>query len=472
MITVTSNADSGAGTLRQALADATPGEVINFSITGSIVLTTGELGIGQNQTITGPGSGSLTIDGNANSRIFNVTSGIVAISGLTITNGNTVEYGGGIRNSTTLTLSDIIFTSNVSNGGAAGGGGAIYNESTVTMTDCTLDGNQTASGGAHGGGLYNGGTATLNSCTITNNSTNNEGGGIFNDGTCEFSLGLISANSANSALGGGFSNEGTFTLIDSTLSLNTANTAPAISNFAGTVTLRRSTMSGHDQLGNQTILNVVGTLNVENSTLSGNGAAIRNQTGGASTISNSTITNNEVGIYNDNFCFATVYNTIVCGNTGYDILTQASDFSSSGHNIFGQTDPFTAGPGDQNNVLIAAVALGPLQDNGGPTFTHALLEGSVALNAGDNTDAPATDQRGEPRIVAGTIDIGAYESQAAPCPSYSGTLPGWLTIQGNCFVVTPGAFRGSTKAEANAAAQAALDAFIAAGLESGDLNCP
>ena len=58
--------------------------------------------------------------------------------------------------------------------------------------------------------------------------------------------------------------------------------------------------------------------------------------------------------------------------------------------------------------------LGPLQDNGGPTFTHQLLCGSIAINAGNNADAPPTDQRGFPRIMGGTIDIGAYESGNQP----------------------------------------------------------
>ena len=56
--------------------------------------------------------------------------------------------------------------------------------------------------------------------------------------------------------------------------------------------------------------------------------------------------------------------------------------------------PITPGTNVQFNLTGAALRLGPLQDNGGPTFTHALLCGSPALDAGDNTDAPATDQRG------------------------------------------------------------------------------
>src|SRR5262249_21920948 len=84
-----------------------------------------------------------------------------------------------------------------------------------------------------------------------------------------------------------------------------------------------------------------------------------------------------------------------------------------------------ADAGDRFNVPAAALRLGPLQDNGGPTFTHALLCGSPALNAGDNANAPETDQRGFARIVGASADIGAFEagelspSPAAQCP----TLP-------------------------------------------------
>jgi hypothetical protein len=59
--------------------------------------------------------------------------------------------------------------------------------------------------------------------------------------------------------------------------------------------------------------------------------------------------------------------------------------------------------------------LGSLQDNGGPTFAHALQSHSPALDAGDNSAATATDQRGLPRVVNGTVDIGAFELQP-PAP--------------------------------------------------------
>src|SRR5206468_12343358 len=95
---------------------------------------------------------------------------------------------------------------------------------------------------------------------------------------------------------------------------------------------------------------------------------------------------------------------------------------SGGFNLVGATNVLIApGPMDRFNVTSADLKLGPLQDNGGPTFTHALLCGSPAIDAGDNTDAPDTDQRGLPRIINGVIDIGAYEEgNRAPtvlCPA-------------------------------------------------------
>ena len=87
-ITVTNTNDNGAGSLRQAIADANDGDTIHFGITGTITLTTGELLVDKSITISGPGAASLTVDGNLASRVFHVSSGVTAaIAGLTITNG-------------------------------------------------------------------------------------------------------------------------------------------------------------------------------------------------------------------------------------------------------------------------------------------------------------------------------------------------------------------------------------------------
>src|SRR5438874_10074153 len=88
-ITVTNTNDSGPGSLRQALADANYGDTIEFAVTGTIGLTSGELLVNQDTTISGPGSENLAVNGNDNSRVFHIGSGrTVTISGLTITNGH------------------------------------------------------------------------------------------------------------------------------------------------------------------------------------------------------------------------------------------------------------------------------------------------------------------------------------------------------------------------------------------------
>src|SRR6266849_4625612 len=87
-ITVTSTADSGAGTLRAALASAANGDTIDASgVTGTILLTSGELLVTNSVTIFGPGPANLAVDGNAASRAFNISGTVVTIAGLTITNG-------------------------------------------------------------------------------------------------------------------------------------------------------------------------------------------------------------------------------------------------------------------------------------------------------------------------------------------------------------------------------------------------
>ena len=97
-ITVTNTNDNGAGSLRQAIADAHDGDTIKFGVTGTITLTTGELLVDKSITISGPGSDNLTVDGNDFGRVFHVSNGVTAtIAGLTITEWRR-GWGGGIHN--------------------------------------------------------------------------------------------------------------------------------------------------------------------------------------------------------------------------------------------------------------------------------------------------------------------------------------------------------------------------------------
>ena len=178
-ITVSSTGDSGAGTLRQAIIDAAAGDTIDFSINGTITLTGSELTIGKNLTITGPGASSLTIDGNNNSRIFMVSSGFtLTLSGVTIDNGNSGTWGGGIANEGTLHISDSVISNCDANGAGNGYGGGIDSwNGTVTVTNCTISGNTAVNQG--GGIRIENGSVTITESTLSGNTTDN-GGGIYN----------------------------------------------------------------------------------------------------------------------------------------------------------------------------------------------------------------------------------------------------------------------------------------------------
>ena len=141
-ITVTNTNDSGSGSLRQALTDANDGDTINFAVTGTIGLTSGELLVNKNVTITGPGSATLAVDGNFTSRVFHVGSGkTVSISGLTLTNGSV---------------------------GFENGGGILNDHAILTMDSCAVQHSYAVS--SHGGGIYNDGSGGSAALTILNST--------------------------------------------------------------------------------------------------------------------------------------------------------------------------------------------------------------------------------------------------------------------------------------------------------------
>jgi len=113
----------------------------------------------------------------------------------------------------------------------------------------------------------------------------------------------------------------------------------------------------------------------------------------------------------------TIRHTILnAGALGENLFNAYGSVSSLGYNLSSDNGGgFLTATGDQINT---DPMLGPLQDNGGSTFTHELLSGSPAINAGDPsfTPPPDYDQRGPgfPRVVNGRIDIGAFEEVQAP----------------------------------------------------------
>jgi adhesin HecA-like repeat protein len=443
IITVTNTNDSGPGSLRQALADANDGDTINFTVTGTIGLTGGELLVDKSITISGPGAANLAVDGNAKSRLFHIGSGnTVSISGLTVKNGLgggmandhsalrvsncTVSgnflggYGGGVSNdgsagSATLT----IVNSTVSGNYAYYAGGGIHNDAdnggsaTLTIMDCSIINNIAGysdgpDSGGEGGGIYNGGgTVTITNCSVSNNAAgaNDEfpagyGGGIYSYGTLTITNSTID-NNVCWLSGGGIANGGTLTITSSTISNNAA-----IGEHDGEPWGAGGGIDG-------------GTVTFSNSTLSGNYA---NLSDGGITLEGGVITDSTISGNNGSVSFGgggalEIGNTILNASTGSaNIINNGGTITSRGYNLSSDDGGgYLIGPGDQIN---ADPTLGPLQDNGGSTLTHALLPGSPAINAGDPnfTPPPLYDQRGAPfvRVFDGRLDTGSFELQPTP----------------------------------------------------------
>jgi len=377
-------------------------------------------------TIKGPGSGSLLVNANGvGGSIFEINSPngdqTVNISGLRITGGDIAGNGGGIYVYSGDTLN--LISSSIDNNKGNLDGGGIINEGTLTLTDCTVMFNTATS---RGGGIMNAyGTLTITNSTVSDNtSITGDGGGIFNfDGTVTLNNSTITNNHAVNFMGGGIYNRinSTLTLTDCTVSDNTAGTWGGGIGSNGTMILTDCTVSRNtDYFGAAGILNQ-GTIALTNTTVTGNnGIGFYNSAGDLTEaeFTNCTIAFNTIGGINISHP-ALVKNTIVAQNGSYD-CSGSGPIISNGYNLDSDnTCGFTI-TGDLSNI---DPLLGPLQDNGGHTKTHALQAESPAIDAGDNTVCPATDQRGITRPQDGdgdsvaVCDIGAYElflSKAMP----------------------------------------------------------
>jgi CSLREA domain-containing protein len=357
-------------------------DVITFGVNGTIAITNGKLVVSDDLSIQGPGGGNLTIAGTG----FNVLSPLI-------------EVGAG----ETLIVDGVTLADNVNGIGPAG----IANYGTLTVTNTTFT-NNTGTGGS---GIGNEGAGLL---TVANSTFS---------GNHEF------------ALGNRFGATGI--VIDSTFSGNVANQGGAIQNLDSTLTVNNSTFSGNQALGTGTggaIANLGGSvLTVTNSTFSGNsadwGGAIYNTAGVTftnSTISGNSASNSGGAIYNTNS--VTLRNTIVARSpSGGNCSGTISD---GGGNL---SWPDTTCPGINQDPL-----LGPLANNGGPTETMALREGSPAIDTAVLGNCPATDQRGIARPQGLGCDIGAFEAEATTCTHEGTTLTVNLPAGSNGRIVRSG----------------------------------
>jgi hypothetical protein len=335
-------------------------------------LTIGRGLVENDLTITGASAATTIVDGNSLDRVFDVGFFCTAtIANLTIQNGKGI-FGGGISNSGRATLSN----DNITHNTASHGAGVFSGGGTLMMNNCMIEGNSAD----QGGGISNGGTMTVADSTVAGNMAG-QGGGIHNSGQLTMTGTTISGNTTTAMVGegGGLLNQNTVSLINTTIANNMASQGGGVYTFGGPANFSNCTLAGNTASG----------------AFFSAGGAIYCAFG------------NPV---------VTLKNTIVARNTSDSGPDVQGTFSSMGHNLIGIGD---GASGLSNSDLGGSKEdpidplLGPLQDNGGPTSTMALLPGSPAIDAGDNAGAPNFDQRGTgfPRMVGGTIDIGAFEVQ-------------------------------------------------------------
>jgi hypothetical protein len=268
-----------------------------------------------------------------------------------------------------------------------------------------------------------------------NSNTSSDGGAIYNKSTMSVDHSTISGNTAFQ--GGGIFDAGTMTVTETTISGNSTDAINGLGGgiyVQGTLTLTASTLTGnHDTWGGGAIA-VEGTATVANSTLQGNsadvGGGIYVDDGNSLTITNSTLFGNTAttltgGIhdYNGHLDFA---NTIIAGSTNGDCMLE----NNYGRGSIGTNLNNLVEDGSCSALYSGVPKLGPLQDNGGPTQTMALLSGSPAIDAGDDATCAADpvnnlDQRGITRPKGLHCDIGAFESVlvAPSVTAFSATSP-------------------------------------------------
>ena len=378
-ITVTSEINSGEGTLREAVTNAETNDTIIFANTTTTITLSSQIKIeGKNITLIGNGVENTIITGSGSDRLFYISgNSTVKFYHVTLKNGYHSTCGAAIYSdgSNNLTVDNCILTQNrAGNNGAAienGGGGNLI------VNDCLFS-NNIASQAA--GAIYNGGTASIfnstfenNKTTVINSMTTNipSAGAIYNqvNRTLTLTNCIFKGNSGDNS--GVIINRGNATIINSLFvenkSTNYAAHLGAIFNFK---------LFGGDNTGSLTILN---------STIADNIGA---------------------GLYNDATSRLYIYNSIIDGNTTNDIYTENTNITLD-NNLIGTSNIEL---NDKNNIIGEA----PLFIGGGD---YSLQENSPAIDKGNNdyfTANIATDLVGNPRISNGTIDLGACEFQSEP----------------------------------------------------------
>jgi hypothetical protein len=523
-LTVTNINDSGAGSLREAIAQANTTEEVDtivfdnqvFSTPKTITLTSGQMSPFYSVVIEGPGANLLTISGNNQSRIFfnNFSSSELTVKNLTLTGGfatnggaiytsNSLKLsnlvitenkamgadvspagfpgglGGGIYTTGGLTLTNSIVSNNLASGivvittnpnvgdaGSAGAGGAIFSSAVDPMiVNCTFINNMAkgassptapaGKSGAQGGGAYGGALYGLfafrvvNSTFINNSAISGDGGSIT---TTTFGP---TAGAAGPAFGGGMYTGGGSRILNTTIANNSVvggngGNAPDPSiagngglasaggiynedlRIANTTVVNNTVVAGNGRNGgNASAGGIFGGSNqwgIVSSTITGNAV-----TGGTGTQSNGLSRGGGIFSSPDTGQASFFRNNIVAENSAASGADVFGNYINAANNLIRNGAGSTGITHGVNGNLVGTTGsplepmLGSLADNGGLTKTRALLSGSPAINAGNNSYAinPLNsqplqfDQRNFQRVnpAGGVIDIGAFEFGSTSIPA-------------------------------------------------------
>ena len=302
-IVVTNINDSGEGSLRQAVMDAAPGDEIIFATSTNnqnLLLTSGEIVIDKNLTITGNGRTRTNLSGNQTNRVFNITEAVtVLLRNMRLQNGRTNLSGGALQNVAGIVfLRNVIVRSSIATGAdATQGGGGIHNRGTMTIRDCVISGNTASGASGSGGGILNAGNGSLNVTlsSIVNNTANRAGGGIEDASGTESQVNLrivlVDGNTVNTAPGNGGGihiGGGNFEMAGGSVSNNTAGSeGGGLWNGSGTMYIRGVTIDNNEANGTEAdnggggIYNDGGILRVDfGNTITNNRAMMGSASGG------------------------------------------------------------------------------------------------------------------------------------------------------------------------------------------------
>lgn len=368
-------ADSGPGSLRQAIADAADGSTIYVDACGPIALASPIAVTDKTVAVRGPGAARLTISGDDSTRLLEIVApGALTLTDVTLADGKSTDKGGCIHSSGILTIERVT----VQGCNADGDGGAIHAASPgpgvvgLIVRESILASNASV---AHAGAIDSDTVTEIYGSELRNNRAQYSAGALSLNEAATIANSTFAGNRSDTSSGGAIASSSSadgVVLENCTISGNSANFGGGISTSGNTV-LRHVTVTGNNAfgLGGGGVIHNSASLTLERSTIAGNTTAF-----GAPDLSSQSF----------------------------------SDLASNGFNLIGSSQGHPLDDGENNDRVGVNAQLQALADNGGPTRTHALAAGSPAIDIIPAAQCTTTrDQRGQPRPQGNGCDAGAVE---------------------------------------------------------------